>query len=80
MSFGMVVQLIVIIFLNRRYRKLMSEKDRSIIQRLQENDCLAKELAKVKIEKYVIDKTLERFINQLTIQSKIDNISKDKIE
>ena len=63
------VLLIAILALCFRNRRIIKEKDRVIYRRLQEQDSLTRELEKVQIEKDVIEQTLDKFINQLTVQS-----------
>jgi hypothetical protein len=74
-AFSMVALVVALMFVvaRRRYRKIIREKDISIIRRLHEQDRLARELENVRNEKEVLEKTLiavQRFQENMNIHNK----------
>ena len=66
-AIGTIVLLMVVVLIQcHRNRMIIKEKNRGIISRMLEKDVIAKELDKVRIEKDTIEKTLDRYLNQLT--------------
>ena len=66
---SIVVLLTVIFIICRRFRRIVREKNRGIIRGLKEQDSLSKELDRVRTEKDTLEKSFDRYICQLTVQS-----------
>ena len=73
---GIIALLIAVLVLCRYYRRVIREKNRIIVSRLVENGTLDQELKKVRMEKDVIEQTLDKFIHQLTGPSESNQIHK----
>jgi hypothetical protein len=61
--FAGVVALLVaaIVWLYRRHRRIVAEKNRGIIRHIQRQDCLQHELDRVQIEKATLEKCMDRY-------------------
>ncbi|MDR0507446.1 MAG: hypothetical protein LBH32_11640 [Dysgonamonadaceae bacterium] len=60
---GVIILLItIIIFLYIRLRRVVEEKNRSIMKHIDRHDSLWQELEDVKIEKIMLEKRLERYV------------------
>ena len=73
---GIIVLLVAVLVLCRYYRRVIREKNRIIVSRLVENGALGQELRKVRMERDVIEQTLDKFIHQLTGTSESNQIHK----
>ena len=74
---SIITLLIAVLVLCRYYRRVIREKNRIIVSRLVENGSLGQELKKVRMEKDVIEQTLDKFIHQLTRPPESDQIQQN---
>jgi uncharacterized membrane protein YhiD involved in acid resistance len=56
---GVIFLLAMIIALRKHYRKIIREKDRAMIRRINEYDCLHKQMDYIRMEKNVLEKLLK---------------------
>jgi hypothetical protein len=79
MAGGVFITLFAVTALYIRYRRVIKQKDLSIIQRFREQDCLVKKLERSRVENEVMERLLksmlENFLQPPATKRERENIS-----